>query len=160
MPMPMNIESSSRAVDTSADAKIEVTSEQLQLYSTAAKFGVEVVRGLLLINGGAIVTLLALSGNLASSNQKAAQHLLSLAPNQMLWFLCGLISAIAAAATGYLNGIKSAQHLSLKRQGRVGRSAILARYYRNAGVFFCWISTVSFGVGIWKITNVITDLVR
>jgi hypothetical protein len=69
------------------------------------EFGIATIRSLILINGGAVVAILATIGNIATKNDAIAKKLATAFGSTLLFFVVGLTLSVLAAGIGYSNYI-------------------------------------------------------
>ena len=147
----------------------KLTPEQLR--RKAYEFGTEiniraienansVLRTILLINGGAAVSLLAFIGNLAGNHVIDGTVILGFSI-PLLWFCGGLVSTIMSMAAAYLTNYFVAAHAFAVANGetrselRLGWLKIFAHYTAAA---FAAVSVAFFVAGVISVRSAIEGL--
>lgn len=91
----------------------------LESFKAVVQFASTAIKTLLLVNGGAVIAMLALLGNLwtkESNGQVVAQRVAGLLQVPMSLFVAGLVAAAMTAAGAYLS-----QHFFSHKWDRTGR---------------------------------------
>lgn len=142
--------------------------ERAQAYELAQNYGRDVVRALILLNGGAIVALLTFVGALFSKADpklsRAAAAMLHEMDIPLTLFGTGLVSAVLAPAVGYLNMtiLQSMMLNSFELSHFIQTGFFDARADRLrrwlpitglAALAFGVFSILLFALGVWKISG-------
>jgi hypothetical protein len=112
----------------------------------AVSTGMETVKAILLINGGACVAVLAFIGSLASQGQVVTNL-----AGPLVWFAAGAVVAVISAALGYLTNLSYAAASNTKTrhfEEPFVRESEASRAHRLKAVILGWITTILAVLGI------------
>lgn len=116
----------------------------MALFNAAILTGQNALKSLMLINGGAVVVLLAFIGNISrSATGSVLAKALSLS---LIWFGGGVLSAALASAATYLCQLC----YGLCGNSR-GRSFKVALCFHALAIVFSIAALVAFGYGTWNV---------
>jgi hypothetical protein len=126
-----------------------------------------VIRIMLLINGGAAVSVLAFVGSLASKDRQPADHLYAVA-GSLVWFALGAASSGISAICSYLTNIsyliadKQLHSLSdppyIWPTSKSKRWRLVGRITHGVAAFFVVVSLGLFVYGMFDVKNAIGHL--
>ncbi len=115
---------------------------ELESFKAIIAFANITIRSLLLINGGALVALLAFFGN----TWKDSHSVIVLSIPSMKAYLLGLVFAVLVSGVAYI-----AQHYFTRQQNKAGIT------FQIIAIIFALISLGSFSCGSWHIANVFSN---
>jgi hypothetical protein len=133
----------------------------------ARKAGEVAIRGLLLVNGGAAVAILAFAGGLASQNRIPMGSLVDLS-SSLVAFACGVGTAVLALGAAYFTNYASAiahsfyefhyPHPFVRGTQRSQRWERMAAGFQWAAVIFSFFSLLLFFLGIFEVRQSVTKI--
>lgn len=113
----------------------------IEMFRATISFGSTSLKTVLIINGGAIMVLMALMGQLLAREDVQVELIAQLALS-MQWFLSGLIAAVFAPGAAYVS-----QSAYTRDKGRLGHTFLALAVALFIG------SVASFSIGAWSSTN-------
>src|SRR5258708_38684957 len=111
-----------------------------ETYKSLLSIATEALRSLLLLNGGAVVAILAYLGQLGDQRATAAWR----ARSSLGWFIAGLVLAMAAFMFSYLT-----QHALFNEDANTGRTRISHEVWQWTGFGTAFLSLASCAFGAW-----------
>ena len=111
----------------------------------AIDFALSAIRGLLLINGGAIVALLAFLSNVWTNDASGARELAINLKTPLIFLLLGVVASVSTAMLSYLGQRainESWDHITWKQYST-------AQILVGLAIIAAFVSLIMFGFGSW-----------